>query len=777
MKRKIISVCVLCMLLSSMIVVADSARESDVTGMSPPVPNVVKIWEAHAKGWVNITSPNDPIIFRVNNSASVKVNIDEMPMLLSPHPLQGGGGTIQTTQDGALTTTIIPANSIVDFYYGEYTLPGWIYDGEKPWWCTEAHQYTQSGATILLGGEVMPTVLQDLVEVPDVQTNYRVWDHLYAHPTLVVGKTPLWKEIPDASNVHVDITVAVTNIAVYINNGSYIPHARNSLIEEIVPKGYSIDPGSISPTPDVVIGNPDGTKTISWTVDVDAADVTGHDTKYPSPYDTVFLTYTLITPKLVVGRYFLERSYADVDRDGQRDSHSAKPLLEVYKVNLPPIPDAGGPYEVDEGSDIVLDASGSADPNGDLMQFRWDLDDDGVWDTGWSFVPTYLLTCPDGPYETNITVGVTDGEMNATETTHYLCRNVPPTINSITVQPTFTRRVGAMSPLTLNEGQAFTVLATFYDPGWLDTHTALIDWRDGQTTAPTIIEENERPYATGNFTDSHIYGDDFNLGFQVTVVDDDGDAGVVDAPLEVLNLDPLVEDFTYSVAILEPRTQGYWRHQCTVEQPYGDHTGIKQEWVDAIAAQSDIFDQIGTEEEVCAVLEWSSGEEMSYRAQGQLMALWLNTVSGKLNFTTRVKLPGQNETTLGAILAWAENVILSSTVKSELEEAKDACDAINNGMYIAIGEILLSVDVQDPGSDDIILSVDWGDGSSSVETYYNDGLAPDPPNSPWGNYPFDASIMTRHSYWAEGSYNLVIEVSDDDGGKTLITIVIDIYAP
>jgi hypothetical protein len=279
------------------------------------------------------------------------------------------------------------------------------------------------------------------------------------------------------------------------------------------------------------------------------------------------------------------------------------------------------------------------------------------------------------------------------------------------------------------------------------------------------------------FTDSHVYRDDFALGIQITVVDDDGDSHTVNVPLVVQNVDPTVGDFAYSITVLEPRTQGYWNHQCTVTYPYGDHTGITDDLMLFISSNSALFAYVSTEDDVCTVLEWASGEEMYYRAQGQLMALWLNTASGKLNFTTRVKLPGQSETNLGDILLWAEDVLMTSTNESELKDVKTVADEINNGNYIAIGEILLSADVHDPGSDDIIVSVDWGDGSSDSETYFNDGLAPDPPNSPYGNYPFEVHMSAHHSYWSEGSYALIVTVADDDGGETLINVTVDVYAP
>lgn len=768
MKKKIISTTVASILfLSSVMVMADSATMSDEIETSQVVPNVIKIWEAYAKGWVTIRSENDqygsPTVFRVTNTGNFNVSINEMVMLLSPHPLQTGNP--QTTQDGTLTSALVSPNSYVDFYYGEYTLPGWLFEGEKPWWCTEANQYTQAFAPIVLGGEILPFALEDIISSPDAQTNTKVWNYLWGHPTLVVGKTPLWKKFPDATNEQINVTIAVTNIAPYISNGSYIPHARNSLIVDTVPADYSVDMATFDPEPDVIIVNPDGSKTIRWTVDVDAADVTYHSTEDPTPYHTIFLNYTIVSPWLKVGRYFLDRAQADVDRDGTNDAHSARPLLEVYRVNRPPVPDAGGPYEVNEGSDTLLNASGSVDPNGDMITYRWDLDADGSWDTGWSFNPTYMITCPDGPYETDIIVEVTDGELSDSATTNYRCNNVQPTIDSISVQ----------APSPMFEGDSLSVYVTFTDPGWLDTHTAIIDWRDGVVTSPTVIEENNRPNATGDFIDSHVYGDDFNLGFQITVVDDDGDSDVLDIPLEVLNLDPVIDELTYSLRALEPRTVGYWKHQCGIADPHGDHVGITDEMIRFIKTHSEVFRDLDTKQDVCIILEWASGGEMLTRALGQLMALWLNTASGKLSLSTEVGLPGQSITTLGDILAWAESIILGVSNRSQLEEVKTVCDDINNGKYIPLDDLYIFATIHDPGSDDIIFSADWGDGSSDSETFYNDGLAPDPPNSPQGNYPFHLPITAHHSYWAEGTYDVVMTISDDDGGTISYSLTVNIF--
>ncbi|NIO09269.1 MAG: PKD domain-containing protein, partial [Deltaproteobacteria bacterium] len=45
-------------------------------------------------------------------------------------------------------------------------------------------------------------------------------------------------------------------------------------------------------------------------------------------------------------------------------------------------------YSAYEGSVTVLDAGLSYDPDGDSLEYRWDIGEDGDWDTGWSGEPT-----------------------------------------------------------------------------------------------------------------------------------------------------------------------------------------------------------------------------------------------------------------------------------------------------------------------------------------------------------------------------------------------------
>ncbi|UCG68247.1 MAG: PKD domain-containing protein [Thermoplasmata archaeon] len=89
-------------------------------------------------------------------------------------------------------------------------------------------------------------------------------------------------------------------------------------------------------------------------------------------------------------------------------------------------------------------------------------------------------------------------------------------------------------------------------------------------------------------------------------------------------------------------------------------------------------------------------------------------------------------------------------------------------------ELIFTARASDPGSDDLIFTWDWGDGSSpTVKTYYNDGTGPDPYPSPEGKYPFTATDSVMHTYGDDGVFTITLIVSDDDGGfATYMTDVI-----
>lgn len=207
--------------------------------------------------------------------------------------------------------------------------------------------------------------------------------------------------------------------------------------------------------------------------------------------------------------------------------------VPTFSDDLPaeclPVADAGGPYVTPEGTDVVLDGTGSSAGTdgsaGALATYAWDLDADGQYDDATGATPTFTRVGQDGV--SAIGLRVTDAFGNeATDTSTVTVTNVAPTV---AVDP-----IGAV-----DEHGTVTVTGTVTDPGWLDPLTATISFDDG--AAPVALAgavENVRPNATLTFSVQHQYGDDGAFTVQVCAADDDTTTNCGAAVATVANVDP-----------------------------------------------------------------------------------------------------------------------------------------------------------------------------------------------------------------------------------------------
>lgn len=225
--------------------------------------------------------------------------------------------------------------------------------------------------------------------------------------------------------------------------------------------------------------------------------------------------------------------FSDGDDNGdslytEDESYTAGPC-----VNTAPTADAGGPYQVNEGSTVQLDGTGSSDPHNAILTYAWSpgthLDDPA------SATPTYSAI-DDTVDNLTLTVNDIGGDVTAAtaitddDDTTVTVLNVPPTVTA----------VGD----SIVEGGLATVSATFFDPGTLDTHTASILWGDGSPAQPVSV----MALALGV---THVYGDNGAYAVTVTVTDDDGGSGADVVVVTVANLDPAAS-FDASGAITFP---------------------------------------------------------------------------------------------------------------------------------------------------------------------------------------------------------------------------------
>jgi len=77
--------------------------------------------------------------------------------------------------------------------------------------------------------------------------------------------------------------------------------------------------------------------------------------------------------------------------------------------NRAPVADANGPYYLGLDWSVDFDGSGSSDPDGDALLYRWDFDSDGTYDTDWSPSPLASHTYPEWR-EYLVTLEVHDGD-------------------------------------------------------------------------------------------------------------------------------------------------------------------------------------------------------------------------------------------------------------------------------------------------------------------------------------------------------------------------------
>ncbi|MCK5415621.1 MAG: hypothetical protein KAJ35_09595, partial [Thermoplasmata archaeon] len=217
-------------------------------------------------------------------------------------------------------------------------------------------------------------------------------------------------------------------------------------------------------------------------VTVNGVSMTLTSTSNPDDANEVSFTTT------VTGLSYGENTITVVATD--EDSKTTKVERTVIRDNDPPEADAGGPYEGDEGSSISFDASGSSDPQGDVLTYRWDFDSDGTWDTDFSTSSSASHTWSDD-YTGTVTVQVFDGVKYTTDTAEVTVYNVAPTIDSFSVSPG--------EPVKL--GDLTTVSAGYTDPG-SETLSTTIDWGDETSTTATgdSIEETHEYATTGVYT-------------------------------------------------------------------------------------------------------------------------------------------------------------------------------------------------------------------------------------------------------------------------------------
>ena len=440
----------------------------------------------------------------------------------------------------------------------------------------------------------------------------------------------------------------------------------------------------------------------------------------------------------------------------------------VTVANVVPDLDVGSDVRSEEGSVVLLravitDPGFDWAPTGTREDFVGQVDwgdgsigsDPIVRTPGAPGTPTFgVLTgthtyADDGTYTVTARVCDDDGGCS-TEALLVLVQNVAPTVS-------------AMDDLVAMEGGNVTFSASATDPGFdsptagtAEDFVATVDWGEGTAENVPVVEVPGSPGVRTLVllsTMSHQYGDDGDYAVVVLVCDDDGGCGTSSFTAKVTNLPPALVSLSASVTSeVVLRVAGEKWHDVSMELYFG---GV-------LLGSANVTRLPGSPDEQAANLgtftltlsapltarivytplddpvngEWWGADPV------WVVFRYPNGSESRVHHTFNVRHP---ETWV-----WEPDLTVA---------------------LVSMGVVFTATAV-DAGSDDLIFTWDFGDGLSFVRAHYNDGLAPDPPRSPGGVFPFSAKDIATHVFGIRGWVTVNVVVSDDDGGSVSASVTI-----
>ncbi len=213
------------------------------------------------------------------------------------------------------------------------------------------------------------------------------------------------------------------------------------------------------------------------------------------------------------------------------------PQVEPYPI---PIPSGTLPYEVDEGSIIMLDGSESYDLDDDPIRLYWDLDNGTEFEDASEhefeeegMFPPYLGI--EGPNIYTIRLMANDPYGYRINQTNILVNNVAPT-------PKIDEYIQPNPYFILPDVHELDFHGSLMDPGWHDTHTGTWDFGDGTIIEAIIDEENDYPQSTGTTETKHIYHAPGVYNVTLTITDDDGASSSIKTTITVITANEALDE-------------------------------------------------------------------------------------------------------------------------------------------------------------------------------------------------------------------------------------------
>jgi len=477
---------------------------------------------------------------------------------------------------------------------------------------------------------------------------------------------------------------------------------------------------------------------------------------YPSPNGTFPFSVTGSSTHIYGDNYDFTLTLKVCDDDGGCTTYST--IVVVHNVN--PTIQPFGPFTVDEGSPLTVQAT-SDDPGSDDLTFTWTWQlgptvqhiyyNDGIgpdpYPSPWGTFPFSATDTASHTYGDNypytLTLQVCDDDGG--------CTTYSTTVNVLNVNPT----IQPFGPFDVDEGSPLTVQATANDVG-SDDLTFTWTWQMGPVLISIYYNDGigpdpyPSPWGTFPFTatgsSTHTYGDNYDFILTLQVCDDDGGCTTYSTIVVVHNVNPTIDDVQiYVIVNVTLRVAGEKWHDVCMNLV---HDGV-------------------VESAACVYRLPGSPNDQSVTIVGGRIQLLGDFYIGVYYTPDDDPINGRPN---GADPAW---VTITFPDGSQVRwhhifnynHPKTWTWIIRDfRQYLVDQEITYNGTASDVGSDDLTFTWSFGDGSSDISTiYFNNGVSPDPYPSPEVN-PITVTDVVKHIYHAAGDYQVTLKVMDDDGG-------------
>jgi PKD repeat protein len=569
-----------------------------------------------------------------------------------------------------------------------------------------------------LGGVCANTLKQVSTDDPLVPG----YEHYYYAPTS-----------GDLDQIYQDISEQISKTA-----------GTNVVVTDILAANIDYVPLTFSITPDLIVG-----KTITW--NVGTLDIN----------ETWTVTFD-ITASVCGDQLVDVYPDSDVTYTKYDGTNISVPFPEVYiHVYCKPIADPNGPYTEYELNPVNFDGTASYDTDGTIVQYDWDLDGDGIFETV-NAGPTPSFTWGDD-YSGDVCLKVKDNDGLWSD---IVCTTV--TIYGIAPD------VVISPPITIFEGDTAIFFADATDPGSDDlTFEWTFDYRPMCYRTTTHYNGvGPDPYPSPNINPMSAselitctYGDNGVYNVYLTVTDDDGLSTTVVTTVTVVNLNPTAVsvDHIYVDVDFKLRVTGEKWHNVSIgvyESGFLVDYGVIERYPGNPNTQSISFTtSLDILQPHTLVIIFNANPDG-------------NPINGQIN---------------GANPVWVtiDDTTLKHTFVVTQGGPVQTWDIPNMDDYIVtLGKVLTFVSSSsDHGSDDHTFLMHWDDLTPDDSNIYcNDmGLnpppnvgTPDPFPSPGGFFPFAAQDVMTHTYTTAGTYTIVLTVTDDDAMSTTVSVTVTI---